>query len=537
MTNTYTLKSLKAYISERSGFFAPLALFVTAFGIRLYVAMTQGIISSDGVLYVKLAKMIVVNEYQKVSEYGFFSLYPFLIVAAQKIFPDWEIAGRMVSVILGSLAIVPLFLIMKRLVNGRVALAAALFYAISPRLVEYSTDVLRESSYWFFSITALWMGISGLSKRKWSWVMIILASFFSGLAICTRMEGVSVCIIIVLWSCWFFLKGELNWKRAISLMIVYFIVMPLIFFPPFFFVKNKLGRWDMGLAGSKIPVLLTQNSEKAIDPVPDVLSHASHQFKSFVDMASRHRYVIFVAEVVYKFVKAFNVIFFVLLLFGLIRRRSTVYSGGEVPFLIWCSVLFIVSFVYLSKTYYLGTRHGLLMGIPALLWSGIGFYELKDRLTVWTARTKPLMNLSKYAAIVLILIIFGFILPKTLSSNTDKAELKQAGLYLKSIGYSGSRFTGDPRLIRTVFYDDGEFVVTGDELDLQETMKFVKDNGICCILIDAMEMGSVPRAYKDNVDNIHFFERISLPGLENMKEYSLRMYKVNDRGFRNRVNP
>jgi len=177
------------------------------------------------------------------------------------------------------------------------------------------------------------------------------------------------------------------------------------------------------------------------------------------------------------------------------------------------------------------------MGIPALVWAGIGFYELKDRLTKWTASMRPLMDLSKYTGLVLILIIAGTILPKALSSNTDKAELKQAGLYLKSMGYSGSRFTGDPRLIRTVFYADGEFVATGDGLGLQETVRFIVDSRVCCILIDAMEMGSVPRVYKDNVDNTRFFERISLPGLENMKEYSLRAYKVNSKGLGIRVNP
>jgi len=80
-------------------------------------------------------------------------------------------------------------------------------------------------------------------------------------------------------------------------------------------------------------------------------------------------------------------------------------------------------------------------------------------------------------------------------------------------------------------------VATGDGLGLQETVRFIVDSRVCCILIDAMEMGSVPRVYKDNVDNTRFFERISLPGLENMKEYSLRAYKVNSKGLGIRVNP
>jgi hypothetical protein len=311
-------------------------------------------------------------------------------------------------------------------------------------------------------------------------------------------------------------------------LVVYIIAMPLIFSPSLFFIKNKLGRWEIGLAGTKISYLITHNTEKIVEATPNVFNNTPEQFRSFLEISKRHQYLTFTAEVIYKFVRSFNVVFFVLFLFGVFRRRVTAYSKEEVPLVIWFAVFFLTSFSYLAKTYYLSTRHGLLMGIPALVWAGIGFYEARDICYNWVVKRKSLLNYSKYTTLFLLLIIFSVILPKTLSSSdNDKIELKRAGLYLKNMGYSESKFTGDPRLLRITFYTGTEFVIIPDGLTFQETMRFIKEKQVKYIMFDERTMDTFPRNLKENLNSV-FFEKVYLPQLETLKEYSVKVYKVKD---------
>jgi hypothetical protein len=492
------------------------------------------VITPDGVFYVNLAKMIKAGDYQRMSRDGFFNLYPFLIVFAQKVFFNWETAGRMVSVVSGSIAVVPLFFIFKRLINVKIALIAVILYIISPRLVQYSADVLRESSFWCFSLIAIWLALTGIFSQKWFYV--VFASLFSALSVLLRIEGVSVMIIILLWFCWYYHTGILNRKRFTVNVIVFIVSAPLIFSPALLLVKHTLGEWNLGLAGTKIPYLITHDANKTFNEHTDIIKETSEQFQSFIEISERHRYITFVVETFYKFSRSFNVVFVFLLLFGLFLRRSTPYSKNEIPFLIWFAVSFFTSFAYLAKTYYISTRHGLIMVFPALVWAGIGFYEFRDFLFNRLKKNIIMQRYAQHLTFFLFVVLISVMLPQTLSTSKDKVELKRAGLYLKKMGYSSTRFSGDPRLIRTVFYADSEFVYIPDKLSLDDVSRFISNNNIKYIIIDKRITQTVPDSIKEML-NSKMFEKISLPQLDTFREYSISVYKMNhrqDKQFENR---
>ena len=68
---------------------------------------------------------------------GLHSIYPYFIFVFHKIFSNWEIAGRMVAVFFGSLAIIPFFYILKNIFERKIVIGACIFFIISPRLIEY----------------------------------------------------------------------------------------------------------------------------------------------------------------------------------------------------------------------------------------------------------------------------------------------------------------------------------------------------------------------------------------------------------------
>ena len=503
-----------------------LLFFLTALSVRLYMVFSANILTPDGVSYIETAKMIVSGNFQKISTFSFFNLYPFLIVAFQKIFNDWEIAGKLVSAILGSLAVVPFFLLIRELIGNRVAIMASLFFIISPRLVEYSSDVLREPSFWFFSISSLYCAWTAISRSKH--LFLVLASLFAGMAMFTKFEGAALVLIILLWMIWHYLDGGMSVKNLFIMMFVFIISFPLVASPFLFALKGNLGKWELGLVGEKLPrLILVHDVDQDRELKPELINTTSFRFRAFFDMAARHKYEIYFSEVIYKFAKSLHVVFFILFLFGVIKRKYIPYSKGEIPFLIWIIVFFLSIYVYTVKTCYLSTRHGLLVAIPALVWSSIGFFELKERVAhLLSKRSGAFSALSRHTAGLLFVMVLIIVLPNTLaSSGNDKIELKKAGVYLKGLGYSKVKFAGEHSLYRVAFYADAEFVTIPAMSDYKTFNLFIRENNAGYAMIDERTIDKYMPELKENLDPAKF-EKVSLPQLENFKEYSIVVYKI-----------
>jgi len=513
----------------KNPFIISILLLFFALVVRLYMVFSANIITPDGMQYIEVARIIVSGNLKKISDFSFFNLYPFLIVAFQKVFFDWEMSGRLVSAFFGSLAVVPFFLLIRGLINSRIAFMASLFYIISPRLVEYSSDVLREPVFWFFSIASLYCAWRAVSHKKW--MFLVLAGLFVGVATFTKFEGVSLVLIILLWMIWYYFDGGINVKNLFVMIFIFIISFPLIAFPFFFALKKNLGKWELGLVGEKLPgLILVHDADKDLELKPELLNETPNRFRVFLDMAARHKYVTYFSEAIYKFAKSSHVIFFILFLFGVIKRKYVPYNKGEIPFLIWILVFFLTAYAYMAKTCYLSTRHGLLMGIPALMWASIGFFELKERIAHLLSKgSKTSTGLSKYTTGLLLLAIFIIVLPNALaSSGGDKIELKKAGVYLKGLGYSKAKFIGEHSLYRVVFYADAEFATIPVGMDNKAFNLFVAEKKADYAIIDERTIDTYMPGFKENLDPARF-EKVSLPQLENFKEYDIVVYKIRDK--------
>jgi hypothetical protein len=95
-----------------------LLLFVMAALIPgIIVFLQPQIITIDGTLYIKMAKLFSEGQYRGTPG-SYFSLYRFLIFLVQKLVGDWERSGQLViSIILGSLTVIPVFLLGRSLYN------------------------------------------------------------------------------------------------------------------------------------------------------------------------------------------------------------------------------------------------------------------------------------------------------------------------------------------------------------------------------------------------------------------------------------
>lgn len=501
-------------------------LLVGAFLLRYIKVVQDTVIAHDGILYIKMAKIVASGDLGKISDYSFFNLYPVLIALAQPIFGDWELSGRMASAILGALTIIPLFLMVRNMIDQKVALMVSFLYMIGPHFVEYSSDVLRESSLWFFSITALWLAWKGIAEKKW--YLLSLSGLFTGLAIFTRIEGIAIFILILSWVFLFLRKKEVGLKRVLFFLLIFVFSFPILISPALWVLKSRLGKWELGQVGGYLKNLpsLIQGTEKVLEVSPKVWDKTTIPFRGFVEMSKKHRYVLFSWEIIYKFIKSLSMIFFFLLLFGVLRRRSIPYSRNELALLLWLGIFFLLSFFYMTKHYYFSTRHGLLMAFPALVWCGMGFYEVKNRIERWMGKREGSSSLLRFLGPGLLILILILVLPKTLlSSQGEKIVLKKTGVYLKRSGYSGLRFAGQPELIRVAFYADSNYVVLPPGRGFEETMEFMRENQVSLLVIDGKTIQSYSKDLMDGLSRLNL-EKIRIPPFGKEAKSSIVLYRI-----------
>jgi hypothetical protein len=522
MIKNMTIK--QAITSGKNVWLLPILAFIGTFAVRFYLVYFSNVITPDGILYIKTAKLIELGESKKLMEFTFIHLYPFLVLLVHKIIPDWELAGRMTSVLMGSLTVIPFFLLIKGMFNIRIATVSSFFYAISPRLADYSSDVLREPTFWFFSIMALWLVWESISRGNL--LCMVLASLSTGLSAFARIEGIAVFFLIFFWIIWYFWKIKPDFRKLFLYLVVFILTLPVLLAPFMFIFSERLGKWDFGFTLLKIWLLLTSKSRESLELTTEIVSVMPPELPTFLDLAKDHKYVIFFSDVILKLIKSINVFFAFLAVFGIFRRKNIPYSKNESLIAIWFGVFFVTAFLYISKVFYFSTRHGLLMGIPILIWSGIGFFEIKDRIYKWLNRVYQFHSFTKNITISLILALLIIILPKTLQpGGYDKRELKKAGIYLKSMGYSGVRFAGEPCLYRIAFYADSEYSPFLSAKTTGELADFMKENKADILIFDKNTNNVFYRNIQNNIDT-SVFEKINLPEFEKFREYKISVYRL-----------
>lgn len=487
------------------------------------MVFTADVITPDGIFYIKIARLIGDGNWKGVYEVGPYSAYPFVVLLFQKVLPDWETAGRMASAVAGSIAVVPFFLLLRRMFDRRIASVAAIFLVMSPRAVQYSSDVLREPLFWCFSITCLWAVWKGMEERKWT--LIVLASIFAGLSLFTRIEGFALIGIVILWMAWTLLYQQRKVRLWFIFFLIFLVSCPVMSVAPLYLLKQKVGTWELGHAAMKIRYFLYKGASPLPSRAEGVSLNASAE-PPLVAKAMGNRYVLSVWETFHKYFRSFPVALVVLLLFGVARRRIVPYSSKEVPILIWCLVFLSASLAYAFNYSYVSTRHGLLMGIPSLVWVSIGFWELSSRIEGVVGKTRWSLKLSGHVVVYFIVLICISMLAKTVLSPGDgKIEMKMAGIELKHMGYSDKRFAVEPRINRLTFYKGGEFVNIPVDIDYCALGRFLETTGASFLVVDERTIEDSVKGFKTHTNAINL-ERIEIPQFQGYREYSFVVYRI-----------
>jgi hypothetical protein len=230
-------------ISERAALWITLA---AAFGIRLYLGLTSFCISGDGASYLRMAHEFAAGDWAKALDAVFSPLYPLLIAGAHRLVPDWEIAGNLVSVLMGTAAVAGIYLMFREAFGRRkIALGAAALAAIHPELAAYSASVRTEAGYICLLAAASWMLLRGINSRAIG--ACAIAGAIGGVAYLYRTEGIGFLVV----GATFIPATALLWRTtparwAAIATLVFATAFIAVASPYIIFLRVTTGRWTIG---------------------------------------------------------------------------------------------------------------------------------------------------------------------------------------------------------------------------------------------------------------------------------------------------
>jgi 4-amino-4-deoxy-L-arabinose transferase-like glycosyltransferase len=142
--------------------------------------------------------------------------------------------------------ILPLWGWVRRQFDDRVALVTCFLYIIHPKFIEWSPEVLRDPTFWFFlvlTIYCLWRAVTEVRYGYFTagGMSLILASL-------ARVEGFFLLIPLALWVFWRFRSLQTDRKKLVIGVVLCVVVLPaLLAAANFLFLSSRSGWGAMRL--------------------------------------------------------------------------------------------------------------------------------------------------------------------------------------------------------------------------------------------------------------------------------------------------
>jgi 4-amino-4-deoxy-L-arabinose transferase-like glycosyltransferase len=432
-----------------------------ALALRILLYKLTYIISNDGaVIYFPMANHFASGLWREGLAFGYHPFYPLLVASFSKVLGDLEFSGQMVSIVFGTLTVIPIYYLARGVGNGRTGFFSSLFLAILPYHVELSADLLSDTTYIFFLISAIWLGWEALKREDWK--MFVLAGFATGLAYLNRAEGIGALVVLALWIP-LRRSNVPYWKKGIVLVALLISFM-LITSPYFLYLRSYTGTWTISRkpAVNKVLVLIKEKLffQKQGKKEVEKFDHAIKKLQPEGDQSGSAlaKWSKRTGAFLKFFVMSCHPLLFLFFIVGLIKRRGLPSWRGE-GFLISNLFLYGLILFWLTSFSYISHRYSVPIAVLCLVWSGRGL--MVSHLWLWekisSKRWEKVRFLESKGLLCLTLITVLAILPSTIHpSREGKIVRKEIGLWIKNNSPSKPRIYTD--LVQVNHYAGGQWI-------------------------------------------------------------------------------
>ena len=476
----------------RNEYLLLLVLFVAALGVRLYFIPFYRVISADGVGYVTAARSLLNGIYSPMTVYGV--VYPFLTAVVSLAGLSTEIAGRLVSAFMGSLLVVPLYLLARDFFNRNVGIIACILVIAWPPLRSWAGEVMTQSTYITLIITWYWLLWRAYRRGSIPWSLA--AGVVAGLSYLTRPESL-VAFAVMAPVLLLPHAGTRTVKERVILTATCVGAFILMLSPFIMLVHHVTGQWQLtGKGGATLADALSEYLGR-----PDLKNEPGFKGIGFLEVIRSYPGFLWI-NLVKNFGKMLQMMLpwylWIAVVMGFIvggwkRERITerLYLVASFAPLGIIMVFFFVGPEYLQPY------------LPVLfLWAGNGMCNAEQ----WLLRPLTVRRgLSEYVAwaplsiiAVSLLTIFTFAgqvpadrnKPYHYDDDGGRYDQRRIGELLKNHLPLGTKIM--TRWGRISFYAEMENVGM-PQADLMEMIAIARKNGVRYIIIDGLLIGMRPQ--------------------------------------------
>lgn len=397
------------------------AILTLGFLMRLYVCANTSIVNPDGPLYVHQARAIYFHQWNQLTScnMNYVSPYPFLIAAIYAVFKNWIASARAVSLLFGTIALMPMYLLLRMFFERYISLICLLLLALIPTLVAAGADLIKGPVSWPFLAFGLYFFVKSIDGDNSPLLALSSICFLAGAT--ARIE---VILFLVL-SFVYLLFGV---KKNRIAKIIFFLAPVAAFSLSAALILKGLG--SSVVVSLRIEEVLTTLSATitGYKSLRQNLGPLIHQpvmgpLELFLEQARHLVWFIGLGSILSYIVGTFFYPFFFPFILGLPGIVKKARSDSRIGFLVILSLsALILLYFHLLQTWMIANRFFVLFMFPSFICIGYGI----EKLLAFFAHRFRLGRRSAIAVVCLAILAFG--LPKNLKPReSDKIVFRQIG--------------------------------------------------------------------------------------------------------------
>lgn len=153
----------------------------------LFIVRLNADLNYDGEIYIAAAMKFAEGMFREGLALYPMPFYPLLISFFHIVVPNWILAGRLISLLSMTLAVIPLYLLAKDLFSSRAAFWCSITYILLPETLNQSNTVMREPIYFLFFLLATYFAQRALQLKRIG--PLVFSGLFGALSTLSRVEG------------------------------------------------------------------------------------------------------------------------------------------------------------------------------------------------------------------------------------------------------------------------------------------------------------------------------------------------------------
>jgi hypothetical protein len=409
----------------------PLCILVlSALVIRILAFHNTLMMNNDGTIYIHQARALYYGLWPAInscSSVDYLTLYAILIAAIYPVFGDWVRGAMAVNLIFGTLMIIPLYLLLRRFLDEKTSFLTTFIFVMLPLFVIQSVNIIRDPSFWFFSILGLYLLVyNDESKTPYALIFSSL-SFIAATA--TRIEG----SVFIMGGCLYagMVFKQQRFKAAVLFLVP--IILAISCFVLIQFIRHPANFYWYRF--QEIPLAITNvfeqyhHLEQSITSL--IINLQYGDLKEFLEHSRTIIWFVPLGIILNSALEALFYIFFFLMLFGFSGLKKRMQKDRRIlPLLMIAAISLVVLYLYCLNIWSMENRRLAMVIIPTAYIMGFG----AENLMRWLHKRFGLSDSKSVGLLCLLVLVLT--LPKDLKiQEADK-------LVYKDIGETIARFDG-----------------------------------------------------------------------------------------------